>query len=64
MITRIIGMSDGIPRVKAKRGLACMTPERRREIASMGGLSVKPESRAFYINRELARTAGRKGGKS
>lgn len=47
---------------KSKRGFAAMTPERRREIAAMGGRAVKPESRSFSTNRELAANAGRKGG--
>lgn len=47
---------------KAKRGFAAMSPEKRREIARKGGQSVKPENRAFAQNRELAASAGRKGG--
>lgn len=47
---------------KAKRGFAAMTPEKRREIARKGGQSVKPETRAFAQNRDLAAEAGRKGG--
>lgn len=39
-----------------------MTPERRREIATLGGRALKPEQRSFSQNRELARAAGRKGG--
>ncbi len=39
-----------------------MTLEKRREIASKGGQSVKPENRAFAQDRELAAEAGRKGG--
>lgn len=49
------------PGVK-KRGFASMTPERRREISSLGGSSVKPENRAFSRDRTLASKAGRKGG--
>lgn len=45
-----------------KRGFASMTPERRREIASKGGSSVKPENRSFSKDRNLAARAGRKGG--
>ncbi|WP_309627804.1 general stress protein [Brevundimonas sp.] len=45
-----------------KRGFACMTPERRLEIARKGGASVPGEKRAFATNAELAREAGRKGG--
>ncbi len=47
---------------KAKRGFAAMTLEKRREIARKGGQSVKPENRAFAQNRDLASSAGRKGG--
>ena len=47
---------------KQKRGFAAMTPERQREIASMGGRALKPEQRSFSRNLELAASAGRKGG--
>ncbi len=49
---------------KRKRGLACLSPERRREIASMGGRSVPPEKRAFARDVALAAEAGRVGGGS
>lgn len=39
-----------------------ITPERRREISSLGGKSIPPAKRSFSQNRELAREAGRKGG--
>lgn len=39
-----------------------MTPERRREIASKGGKSVKSENRTFSRDRSLAGKAGRKVG--
>lgn len=42
--------------------LAKLTPERRREIASMGGKSLQSSQRSFSQNRELASIAGRKGG--
>jgi general stress protein YciG len=48
----------------SKRGFASMTPERRRQIASMGGKAVKPENRSFSRNRKLATESGRKGGSS
>jgi general stress protein YciG len=48
--------------VPAKRGLAAMTPERRKEIASKGGKSVPANKRAFSVNKDLAIKAGRKGG--
>lgn len=44
------------------RGFASMTPERRRELASKGGSSVKPENHSFSKDRSLASRAGRKGG--
>lgn len=46
----------------SKRGFASMTPERRRQIASMGGKAVKKENRSFSRSRKLAVEAGRKGG--
>lgn len=50
------------PAPKAKRGFGAMDPARVAEIARKGGMSVKPESRSFSKNRELAAEAGRKGG--
>ena len=47
-----------------RRGFAAMSPERRKEIASRGGRNVPPEKRQFFVNRELALHAGRKGGES
>ena len=49
---------------KRKRGLACLSPERRSEIARMGGKSVPPEKRAFSRSASLAADAGRIGGSS
>ena len=49
---------------KKPRGFAAMSPERRREIASMGGKAQPPEKRSFSKNRELAAAAGYKGGRS
>ena len=45
--------------VKQRRGFAAMDPERRKEIASKGGRSVKAENRSFSKDRELAATAGK-----
>lgn len=45
-----------------KRGFASLSPERRTEIARKGGGSVPAEKRSFSQNRNLARTAGAKGG--
>jgi general stress protein YciG len=39
-----------------------MTPERRREIARKGGGAVPAEKRSFARNRDLAISAGSKGG--
>lgn len=48
----------------SNRGFASLTPERRKEIASQGGKSMKKENRSFFRNRELAVAAGKKGGLS
>jgi general stress protein YciG len=48
---------------KKPRGFATLTPERRRELASMGGKTVAPEKR-YYSDRANASAAGVKGGKS
>jgi general stress protein YciG len=45
------------------RGFAAISPERRREIASMGGLSVPAEKRSFSQDRDLASRSGSTGGK-
>ena len=49
---------------RARRGFAAMSPERRREIARKGGASVPSEKRSFAKDRDLAATAGRKGGET
>lgn len=49
---------------RALRGFAAMTPERRREIARKGGASVPSEKRSFAKDRDLAASAGRKGGEA
>lgn len=48
--------------VKKLRGFAAMTPERRREIASIGGRNVPDAKRSFSTNNELAKSAGKIGG--
>jgi general stress protein YciG len=45
-----------------RRGFGSLSPERRKEIAALGGRSVPEEKRSFAQNRDLAREAGRKGG--
>jgi general stress protein YciG len=54
---------DEQPPPKQRRGFAAMTPERRREIAAIGGASVPADKRSFSKNLLLATEAGRKGGK-
>lgn len=49
---------------KARRGFAAMNPERRREIARKGGAGVPAHKRSFATNRDLAASAGKKGGES
>lgn len=46
-----------------KRGFASMTPEKRREIAKMGGRAVRPENRSFAKDKSLAASAGALGGR-
>jgi uncharacterized protein len=46
------------------RGFARMDPELRRENARKGGAAVPDEKRSFYKDRDLATTAGRKGGEA
>jgi general stress protein YciG len=46
------------------RGFASLSPERRKEIATLGGASVPADRRSFSQNRELARMAGKKGGEA
>jgi hypothetical protein len=41
-----------------------MTPERRREIASMGGKAAQANGKGHRFTSEQAREAGRKGGKA
>jgi general stress protein YciG len=47
---------------KSRRGFAAMTPEKRHAIAVKGGQSVPADKRSFAVNRELAKSAGSKGG--
>lgn len=48
---------------KSRRGFASMTPERRRELASMGGKAV-PAFKRTFSNKGKASEAGKKGGKA
>lgn len=47
---------------KSRRGFAAMSKERRTEIARKGGAAVPADKRSFHTNRELAASAGSKGG--
>lgn len=49
-------------RPKIMRGFAVIDPERRKEIARMGGKAVPAEKRTFARDREKARLAGMNGG--
>lgn len=47
-----------------KRGLASMSIEKRKKIASMGGMSAHAQGKAHEFTSEEARAAGRRGGLS
>jgi general stress protein YciG len=47
---------------KSKRGFGGMCPERRREIAMLGGKAAHALGKAHQYTSEEAREAGRKGG--
>ena len=46
--------------VRAKRGFAVLSPEKKREIASMGGKAAHEHGRAHRFTSEEARAAGKK----
>lgn len=48
--------------MKKPRGFAAMTPEKRRQIASMGGKAVHEYGNAYEWDSALAAEAGRRGG--
>ena len=50
------------PPAPRKRRFAAMTPQRRKEIASMGGKEAHLSKRAHTFSSAEAREAGRKGG--
>lgn len=52
------------PRKKARRGFAAMSPEKQREIASLGGKAAHAKGTAHEFSPEEAREAGRKGGQA
>ncbi|MEK7099571.1 MAG: general stress protein [Patescibacteria group bacterium] len=57
-------MTEQSSKPRARRGFAAMNPERVREIARKGGASVPGEKRSFAKDRDLAASAGRKGGEA
>jgi uncharacterized protein len=48
--------------VRKPQGFAALSPERRREIARLGGMSVPPDRRSFSRDPDLAARAGAAGG--
>lgn len=48
------------PPQRAKRGFAVLSPEKKREIASMGGKAAHEHGRAHRFTTEEARAAGKK----
>lgn len=57
-------MTEEYEKPKSRKGLASLSPEKRRLIASMGGKSVPKEKRTFSRNRAVASAAGKKGGRT
>ncbi len=49
---------------KENRGFASMSPERKREIASKGGMAAHKKGTAYKWDSESAKIAGQKGGKA
>lgn len=48
----------------AKRGFGSMSPERRREISSMGGRAAQARGTGHQWDAASAKEAGRKGGRA
>jgi general stress protein YciG len=57
-------INDSAPKKKARRGFAAISPERQREIASLGGKAAHAKGTAHQFSAEEARVAGRKGGQA
>lgn len=67
--TEARSQSDSVPivkptRKKARLGFAAMSPEKQREIASLGGKAAHAKGKAHEFSPEEAREAGKKGGLS
>ncbi len=56
--------SAATPRKKQRRGFAAMSPEKQKEIASLGGKAAHAKGTAHEFSPEEAREAGRKGGQA
>ena len=52
--------ANSLPATKRKRGFAAMSPEKQREIASLGGKAAHASGHAHEFTIEEARNAGRK----
>lgn len=57
-------MTDSTVKTPRPRGFAAMTKERRTEIARLGGAGVPGYKRSFALDKDLAASAGRKGGET
>lgn len=57
-------MAVEILKTPKPRGFAAMSVEKRTEIARKGGASVPTNKRSFSQSRDLAQSAGSKGGKA
>ncbi len=53
---------SGVRETKKPRGLAALSPERRREIARLGGKAAQQTGKPHRFSSEEARQAGKKGG--
>ena len=51
-------------KAKAQQGFAALSPERRKEIATMGGKAAQASGKGHRWTSEEAQAAGRIGGKS
>lgn len=59
---RVLVMNADASGSRLRQGFASVSPERRREIASMGGKNVPNSKRSFSKSPSLAAAAGQKGG--
>lgn len=54
--------ADCAPKPKARRGFACLSPERQREIAAKGGRASHAKGTGHRWTKEEAAAAGKRGG--